>query len=125
MDIRQSGMELRSIEQAADRLGRQAPQRTESGEEKTSFRDVLDQVRFSKHAAQRLSQRGIDLSRGQMQRLSQGTSQARSKGIREGLVLVDELAFIVNIPNSTVVTAVDTGAGEDAVFTNIDGTVIV
>jgi len=41
--------------------------------------------------------------------------------------MVDELAFIVNIRNNTVVTAMSLKAGEDgdeAVFTNIDGAVI-
>jgi hypothetical protein len=36
--------------------------------------------------------------------------------------MVDDLAFIVNVKNKTVVTAVNDG--EDRVFTNIDGAVI-
>ena len=36
--------------------------------------------------------------------------------------MVDELAFIVNVKNNMVVTAV--GGSEDKIFTNIDGAVI-
>ena len=38
--------------------------------------------------------------------------------------MVDSLAFIVNVPNKTVVTAMDQGETEKNVFTNIDGAVI-
>ena len=55
-------------------------------------------------------------------RLQDATSQAREKGMKESLVLVDDLAFIVNVKSNTVVTAVnDVDRG---VFTNIDGAII-
>ena len=37
---------------------------------------------------------------------------------------VDSLAFIVNVPSRTVVTAMDQNESENNVFTNIDGAVI-
>jgi flagellar operon protein len=79
-------------------------------------------LKFSKHAAERLSSRNIDLSDTQMQRLKDGVEKAGNKGIKESLVMVDNMAFIVNIPNNTVVTAVNDN--NDMVFTNIDGAVI-
>ena len=51
--------------------------------------------------------------------------KASEKGIKESLVLMDSLAFIVNVPNKTVVTAMDQGESGDNIFTNIDGAVIV
>ena len=54
--------------------------------------------------------------------MEQGTNKAREKGIQESLVMVDNLAFIVNISNNTVITAVNDT--QDSVFTNIDGAVI-
>ena len=51
-----------------------------------------------------------------------GTRRAEEKGIKESLVMVDNLAFIVNVRNNTVITAVN--EKEDKVFTNIDGAVI-
>ena len=49
------------------------------------------------------------------------------KGMKESLVMVDELAFIVNVRSNTVITAMSVGSGdsEEAVFTNIDGAVII
>lgn len=90
--------------------------------EKTKTEEENQELRFSKHANQRLQSRNIDLSRSQLERLWQGTNIAREKGIKESLVMVDDLAFIVNVKNNTVVTAVNNR--EDGVFTNIDGAVI-
>lgn len=97
-----------------------------------SFQEILEskqsssrEVRFSKHAAQRLSNRNIELTQNQKERLQAGTDKASQKGIRESLVLVDELAFIVNIPNNTVVTAMQQNETDENVFTNIDGAVII
>ncbi len=92
-----------------------------------SFSEVLDSVRkselvFSKHANERLQSRNIDLSKDQLERLQTGTKRAGEKGIKESLVMVDNLAFIVNIRNNTVITAVNDN--EDKIFTNIDGAVI-
>ena len=102
---------------------------TESG---LSFRDILntktdekESLKFSKHASIRLEQRGIRLSDMQMERLSEGTKQAEQKGIRDSLVIVDELAFIVNVPKNTVITAMDSTETNSNVFTNIDGAVIM
>ena len=44
------------------------------------------------------------------------------KGMTESLVMVDDLAFILNVRNKTIVTAVNDTA--NAVFTNIDGAII-
>ncbi len=96
-----------------------------------SFEEILrrqaeakEGLKFSKHADNRLAERNISLTGEQMQRLTDGTNKARQKGIQESLVLVDELAFIVNIKNNTVVTAMNQGEN-DAIFTNIDGAVII
>lgn len=96
-----------------------------------SFSDVLKkvsgegEVKFSKHAAGRLSTRNIELTDAQKERLNEGTKRAEEKGISESLVLVDELAFIVNVPSKTVVTAMDQTETNSNVFTNIDGAVII
>ena len=85
----------------------------------------MNPLRFSKHAASRLNDRNISLSADQSKRLADGVSKAGEKGINESLVLVDSLAFIVNVPNKTVVTAMDQADTGDNIFTNIDGAVIV
>lgn len=96
-----------------------------------SFADVLEDKqkevsvpKFSKHAVNRLSERNIEISDGLMERLSAGMQAAGQKGINESLVMVDQLAFIVNVKNQTVITALDGNETDQNVFTNIDGAVI-
>ena len=96
-----------------------------------SFEEVLQKqqqtgnLKFSKHAANRLNDRNIELTSEQLERLSDGTRKAGEKGIRESLVLVDELAFIVNTGSNTVITAMDQAETKENIFTNIDGAVII
>ncbi len=80
-------------------------------------------LEFSKHAQLRLNNRNITLSDNQMERIEKGMDQAREKGIKDSLVLVDDVALIVNVKNNVVVTAVD--ESKDKIFTNIDGAIIV
>ena len=117
-----------SIEQMTNQyLNRTKTQKNASSE--VSFENVLRQkqkpLKFSKHATQRLSQRNINLSDEQNIRLTNGVTEAEKKGVNESLVLVDNLAFIVNVPNKTVVTAMDQEETNANVFTNIDGAVIM
>lgn len=100
-----------------------------------SFQDILSkktdgmgepgEVRFSKHAANRLTDRNIELTEEQVERLNLGAAKASAKGIKESLVMVDSLAFIVSVPNQTVITAMDQTEADENVFTNIDGAVII
>ncbi|MDE6888946.1 MAG: flagellar protein [Eubacterium sp.] len=82
-------------------------------------------LKFSKHASMRLENRNISLSREQNERLESGVRKAGEKGIQDSLVIVDSLAFIVNVPNNTVVTALDKSEADESIFTNIDGAVII
>ena len=121
-----------SIEQLQDQyLNQNKISGTNKTKEGLSFREILDnqnhvgEVKFSKHAAGRLSDRNIELTKGQMERLQEGTEKAGEKGIKESLVIVDQLAFIVNISNNTVITAMNKQDALENVFTNIDGAVIM
>lgn len=130
MDI--SKNQFSSIQEMTGQLLAGKPQREPIATEQNGlrFEDILSQkqaetagrLKFSKHANERLVTRNIDLSMEQLKRLESGTDRARAKGIRESLVMVDDVAFIVNVKNNTVITAV--GDADDAVFTNIDGAVI-
>ena len=97
-----------------------------------SFEKILKQksieksegLKFSKHAGERLEQRNITLSDDQIKRLEDATAKADEKGIKESLMIMDNMAFIVNVKNSTVITAMDQTENKENVFTNIDGAVI-
>ena len=119
-----------SMEQAANLYFNQAQEKQKDSVQKSeSFADILQgkvnqELKFSKHANERLENRSIALSEDQLNRLNKGIGQARGKQIQESLVMMDNLAFIVNVKNNVVVTAMEQGESGQ-VFTNIDGAVIV
>ena len=106
-----------SIEQLQDRYLTPAKKVEKKEDAAVSFQDILKakqetagnrgELKFSKHASNRLTDRNITLTNSQRERLESGAVKAGEKGIQESLVVVDELAFIVNIPNKTVITAMD------------------
>ncbi len=120
-----------SIMQMTDQIGRSNENRSHEPVriQGRTFEEILNSrvsenegLKFSKHANMRMQSRSIDLSEDQRTRLESGALAAGAKGIKESLVMVDDLAFIVNTSNKTVITAI--GEGDDKIFTNIDGAVI-
>jgi flagellar operon protein len=93
-----------------------------------SFQEVLNQQtsapQFSRHALQRLQQRGIQLDQPTLGRLTEGVQRAASKGSRDSVVFVDGTAYVVSVANNTVITAVGSEHMRQQVFTNIDSAVI-
>ncbi|MEJ6950220.1 TIGR02530 family flagellar biosynthesis protein [Natronospora cellulosivora (SeqCode)] len=97
-----------------------------------SFADVFRQnlekssdVKFSKHAQNRLISRNISLSEKELNQLSDGVKKAEEKGSRDSLIMVNNVAYLVSVQNKTVVTAVDDKSMEEKVFTNIDSAVFM
>jgi flagellar operon protein len=92
-----------------------------------SFQDVLQEsvVRLSQHAEARLQQRGIQLQPEQMSKIQSAIDKAAAKGSKESLVLMDDIALIVNVKNRTIVTAMDGKSMKDNVFTQIDSAIII
>ena len=82
-------------------------------------------LKFSAHAKERLSLRNITLSAEDLNRMNEAVNKAASKGARQSLLVMDNQAFIVSVPNRTVITALDGGSMKENVFTNIDSAVIV
>ena len=132
MDIQNNG--FLSIEQLTDRyLTQSSPKKAAAKNTEVTFKEVLERksakstgdLKFSKHAAGRLADRNITLTEEQLERLNDGAKKAGQKGIKDSLVIVDKLAFIVNVPNNTVVTAMDSTETQDNIFTNINGAVIM
>lgn len=94
----------------------------------SNFQDILKnqlEVKFSKHALERLERRNISLDSNTMDKLNAAVLKATNKGAKESLILMDDLAFVVSIKNKTVITAVDGANIKENVFTNIDSAVIV
>ncbi len=82
-------------------------------------------LRFSQHALERMSNRGISFKPEDLAKLSEAVEKAAKKGSRESLILMGDNALIVSVKNKTVVTAMDRETMKENVFTNIDSTVIL
>ncbi len=87
------------------------------------FSKEISKVKLSKHATQRLESRDISLSENEMDRINTAVQKAEAKGSTDSLVMMDDTAFIVNIPNRTVITAMSLANSNENVFTNIDSVV--
>lgn len=81
------------------------------------------EVKMSKHAELRLQSRNIKLDENQVERLKSAVDKASTKGVRDTLVVMDDIAFVVNVNARTVITAVNQNELKENVFTKIDGAV--
>lgn len=97
----------------------------------TSFEDMLkeqvyknSEVKFSKHAGERLESRNIKITEEQKQKLNDAVNRANEKDVKDSLVMLDDIALVVNVKNKTVITALNKDEMKENVFTNIDGAVI-
>ena len=120
---------VEALEQTAQRIDRQS---TTAAGAQAAFADVLQRVtsasasgvQFSAHAQRRLQNRAIPFGQEELHRLQQAVDKAESKGARDSLILIDELALVVNIKNRVVITAIDKESRRDNIFTNIDSVVM-
>ena len=132
--MNQISKQFSSIEQVTGKYLKKSSQGQMAPGAEVSFGEILRQkqsvndspyLKFSKHASMRLESRNIELSTEQQERLETGAQKAEAKGMKESLVIVDSYSFIVNLPNKTVVTAMDHTESKENIFTNIDGAVII
>ncbi len=96
-----------------------------------SFNEILDkiqnndQVKFSKHAIQRLESRNIKLEDSDIEKLNNAVNKAESKGVKDALIIMGDKAFVASIKNRTIITAAAEDQLKENVFTKIDGAVII
>lgn len=96
--------------------------------QKTKFKDILDSVqelKVSKHAKERLQQRNIHIDEEQWHIIGEKMNEAKQKGVRNSVVILNDAALLVSAKNHTVVTAMDREEATEKVFTNIDGTILI
>ena len=111
---------------------RNQPQPKAGEGEKVSFKDMFSremadsrQISFSKHSQERLFSRGISLSEEMVEKIADAVDKAEIKGSKETLILTDDAALVVSIPNRTVITAFDKENLREGVVTSIDSAVII
>jgi len=92
-----------------------------------NFQKILNSefIKFSHHAEVRMAQRGISLPTESLSQISDALDSAAKKGATDSLILLGDIAMIVNVPTRTVVTALDGEQMKSNVFTQIDSAIII
>ena len=104
--------QFKSITQVQNEVRLQAP-KVEKKPEGNSFQQALQnklsspELTFSKHALEQIQHRDIKLDEAGIKKLNEGVHNARAKGIRESLMLMDNVAYVVSVKNATVITALE------------------
>lgn len=103
-------------------------QNNKSVKEKTNFSDILkeqQQIQVSKHASHRMQERSIHLSSTDWNKMNTKLEEAKNKGVKESLVIMEKAAFIINAENKKMITAMDRSEINSKIFTNINGTILI
>ncbi len=82
---------------------------------------VKGEIKFSKHAGERLEKRGINLDENDVENISKAIDMAADKGIKNSLIITEKAVYIANIESKTIITAMK--SMQDRVFTNVDGVI--
>lgn len=93
-----------------------------------SFEQILSNVtalKVSKHAKTRLEQRDIQLSNEKWQLIGEKVKEAKTKGITDALVILNDVTLVVSAKNNTVITALHRDDAKEKIYTNINGTIIL
>ena len=123
-------MSIQELYRATQAGGIQGPSKDTIRPETRSneFQALLDaertKVNLSSHAETRIRSREIAWNPQLEARVAKGLDQAQSKGSKDTLILVDDLAVIANVKSRTVVTAMDPAQMKERIFTNIDSAVL-
>lgn len=103
----------------------------EAEEFKKLLQEKVDNVRkehgiqLSTHAAKRLEERNLNADTEEFMKLKEAMARLRDKGGRESLVITDKAAYILDVNNNRVVTAIDKDKMAENVFTKIDSTLFM
>jgi len=123
---RVSGVQRREAPQA------RIPQRSQAGggfgamlQQELARQEQPQGVEFSKHAISRAQERGIEVTPDLMDQLAGSIIRAQAKGATNILAMDTEKAFIINVPNARVITAITQEEMKQNIFTNIDGAVFL
>ncbi len=87
--------------------------------------EVGGRVKLSAHARERLQSRNIELTQVDLDRIDRAMGKLEEKGGRESLLVSEKAAFVVSVPNRTVITAMTPEDMQDHVFTNIDSAMML
>ncbi len=89
------------------------------------FKQELANITISKHAQQRIENRGIPIDEPTLGKISEAMDKLSQKGGKDSLVFIDEVAYIVNPQKKIIITAVDKSNLQENVFTGIDSAIFI
>ncbi len=121
---------IRNISNINNNLDINSIKKQDTNKQGSAFKELFNEkcqentLSFSKHATERIEQRNIDVTESVSSRLNEALVQAKDKGLKNVLVMIDSSAFIVNTLSNKVITAVNNTELKENIFTNIDGAVI-
>ncbi len=128
-------MMSRAISATSPAQGTQINSKVQETANPNAFKDLLSEklnqanntstIEFSKHAQQRVQERGITVNEGLLTSLSESVVKAEEKGATNILAMNSQSAFIINVPMNRVITAMTQSEMKQNIFTNIDGAVIL
>lgn len=82
-------------------------------------------INLSTHAAKRLNERNLNMDSEEYFKIKSGIDKLKSKGGQDSLIITGKAAYIVDVNNNTIVTAIDKNSLAENVFTKIDSTLIL
>ncbi len=130
-----SGLRISGYERPVDLI--EIAQRTQATKQQqkpdgSSFKEMFSaemaqsrNIAFSRHAHERLYSRGLMLSDESLASIAGAIDKADAKGSKETLILSDDAAYVVSVPNRTVITVFDRDNLREGVVTAIDSAVII
>jgi flagellar operon protein len=101
----------------------------------SEFKNLLDSklekkpihggISLSSHAVKRLEERKIDFNGEEYTKVKDAMAKLKAKGGQNSLIVSDKAAYIVDVKNNKLVTAVDKGSMSENIFTKIDSTMFI
>ncbi len=92
---------------------------------KIEEKPIHDGIHLSTHAIKRLEERKIDFIGDEFLKVKNAMEKIREKGGSNSLIVSDKAAYIVDVKNNKLVTAVDKESMSENVFTKIDSTMFI
>jgi flagellar operon protein len=93
--------------------------------EQSSIEQSPKGLKLSTHAMRRLQERNLTIDKEEYTKLQNAFDKLKTKGGQDSLVITGKAAYIVDVPKSTIVTAIDKDSIGENVFTKIDSTILM
>ncbi|TCT26767.1 flagellar operon protein [Melghiribacillus thermohalophilus] len=94
-----------------------------------TFQSYLDHaagtLKVSKHAQKRMDERNIQISASTWNQIQEKVKEAKTKGVTDSIVILNQAALVVSAKNNTVITAMDRTEAGHQIFTNVNGAIIL